>query len=511
MSFKRGYLLIISVFVMLFLVGIVYSIDLCNPLKTSCGCGGEKIRWALSNGSCSPWQPCSVVEKEVFVNCGDDIDNDCDGTKDCADTDCASYSNCIDNDFDGYTILNDCDDTNNVVNPGVTEICNNIDDNCDGFIDKDLTKSCGVDKGVCKKGISSCSRGVWGVCVGEIKSTTEICENSLDDDCDGEVDEGCIKKTEEILTEETKIVTKPTEKIHVEPEPVKKESTQKETVTKPKEATTLCQDKDGDGFGNYCSKGPDCDDTNKKISPSEQEICDGKDNNCNNIIDDGLTRVCGLGVGVCKKGTENCVNGNWQNCNSQKPRKETCGNSLDDDCDGEVDEGCLIVTKPVKENNLEGFLKEEFGNSYEIQKHIENYKKTNQFISINRKSTIVAGKTQMKLEIIPTTKLFNVTIYESIPKSAVDSTDKIKFSVAPIIIKKDPLIVWHFEEIESKKDLSYEVNGEVEDLDKKVESIAYSEGITKKNKSLPSLLLPVLIIPLLGFVMVFFTKFVKKR
>ena len=169
------------------------------------------------------------------------------------------------------------------------------------------------------------------------------------------------------------------------------------------------------------------------------------------------------------------------------------------------------MTKPVKENNLEGFLKEEFGNSYEIQKHIENYKKTNQFISINRKSTIVAGKTQMKLEIIPTTKLFNVTIYESIPKSAVDSTDKIKFSVAPIIIKKDPLIVWHFEEIESKKDLSYEVNGEVEDLDKKVESIAYSEGITKKNKSLPSLLLPVLIIPLLGFVMVFFTKFVKKR
>lgn len=48
------------------------------------------------------------------------------------------------------------------------------------------------------------------------------------------------------------------------------------------------------------------------------------------------------GVGVCEAGVERCVAGKWAGeCRLQvQPSEEVCDNGLDDDCDGEVDEGC---------------------------------------------------------------------------------------------------------------------------------------------------------------------------
>ncbi len=80
------------------------------------------------------------------------------------------------------------------------EACNGIDDNCDGIIDNGAdcctsgqTRDCGpaTEMGECKFGTSTCSGGVWGMCIGAVYPEDEICGNGLDDDCDGESDEGC--------------------------------------------------------------------------------------------------------------------------------------------------------------------------------------------------------------------------------------------------------------------------------------------------------------------------------
>ncbi|SHO53664.1 putative metal-binding motif-containing protein [Desulfopila aestuarii] len=76
--------------------------------------------------------------------CFDGVDNNCDGLADSEDPTCGQ-SQCNDIDGDGYGfpadpscsfIQEDCDDSRVQVNPGATENCGNgIDDNCDGLVD----------------------------------------------------------------------------------------------------------------------------------------------------------------------------------------------------------------------------------------------------------------------------------------------------------------------------------------------------------------------------------------
>lgn len=81
---------------------------------------------------------------------------------------------------------------------------------------------------------------------------------------------------------------------------------------------------------------------------SSEEKCDNQDNDCNGKIDDALFRSCYTGpastqnVGACRTGREICTAGQWGTCEGQTlpATKEVCGNTLDDNCNGQVDEGC---------------------------------------------------------------------------------------------------------------------------------------------------------------------------
>ena len=93
---------------------------------------------------------------------------------------------------------------------------------------------------------------------------------------------------------------------------------------------------------------------NPDISRKAVELCDDVDNDCNGKADDGLVfsdidgTVKSLGKGdACGQGV--CAGGNVQcggdkkglTCSTaSKKVAEICGNKLDDDCNGQVDEGC---------------------------------------------------------------------------------------------------------------------------------------------------------------------------
>lgn len=62
----------------------------------------------------------------------------------------------------------------------------------------------------------------------------------------------------------------------------------------------------------------------------------------------GQTMSCGSGIGACVPGTRLCVNNQWGACQGAiGPHPEICGNGIDEDCDGAVDDcsGCDAGTQ----------------------------------------------------------------------------------------------------------------------------------------------------------------------
>ncbi|MBI2378329.1 MAG: hypothetical protein HYV07_30295 [Deltaproteobacteria bacterium] len=70
------------------------------------------------------------------------------------------------------------------------------------------------------------------------------------------------------------------------------------------------------------------------------ELCDGQDNDCNDVVDDVPATACGTGLnGICAEGSRKCVGGSEQ-CQGVQPGTvtEIC-DGLDNDCNGPADDG----------------------------------------------------------------------------------------------------------------------------------------------------------------------------
>lgn len=176
----------------------------------------------------------------------------------------------------GYvTRAGDCDDSDAGVNPDATETCNGDDDDCDGASDEGIGSTFyrdadGDSFGTTANAVQACSAPPGYVSrSGDCNdanaainpAATEVC-NSADDDCDGLIDESG-------------------------------------------GGSTFYRDADGDGFGSMsnsvsaCSPPPgyvansgDCNDANAAIRPGATELCNGIDDDCDGVADDGAAASC---------------------------------------------------------------------------------------------------------------------------------------------------------------------------------------------------------------------------
>ncbi len=125
-----------------------------------------------------------------------------------------------------------------------------------------------------------------------------------------------------------------------------------------------CADADGDGYGTdglSCPGGTaiDCAPSEPAHSPGTPELCNGLDENCNGVLDDGLSQatfyrdVDGDGYGSVTNTIQACAPppgymANALDCNDGNPTihpgaSELC-NGIDDDCDGTLDDGLSQTT-----------------------------------------------------------------------------------------------------------------------------------------------------------------------
>lgn len=312
--------------------------------------------------NCGCIEVCDGLDNDANGLVDDDaVDGDGDGyaCDDCDDADAAVYpgaaeaangidDNCdgnvdegLDGDGDGVTTADgDCDDADAGVFPGNTETCNGIDDNCSGGVDEGVMLTFYADPdgdgyGDASSSVTACAAPAGYVAnsadcnsaIGSVNpGATEVC-NGIDDNCSGAADEG---------------------------------------VT-----SVYYGDADSDGYGSsssgtsnacsapsgYVNNSTDCNDASASVRPGMPETCNGIDDNCSGVADEGVTltfyrdsdsdgygnvAVTSTGCTVPPGYVPNSSDCN-DTTNTVRPGAPEVCNGSDDNCNGSVDEGAVFT------------------------------------------------------------------------------------------------------------------------------------------------------------------------
>ncbi len=109
--------------------------------------------------------------------------------------------------------------------------------------------------------------------------------------------------------------------------------------------------------------------------------------------------------------------------------------------------------------------------------------------------------TQVTLTIQPKKNESTIDVVEVIPKEIAQNVAELAFSLSPIILQGDPIIMWHLENVNTPVELTYTVA-------KNTSLTGNTVLLSGKNQSFQwDILLPLLFVPLLAGIIIFFNNF----